>query len=225
MKRALLSLCFLSISAYPAAKPKAAPSQRANQGAYASTLIDNLQKKWDEAKTYQARFKQIVFAKRLGTRDESVGLVSVSKPNRLRWVSETDGTLQILNGKSLTNVTENPRRKVTEVEIYPDAAKAVDSKLLKFLAGQARFKTLYKFKLDSETAEIATVKFNPLKGDGEALIAEIDKNSYLLRSLTTDSEDNRVRVEFTDIQLNVKLDSKLFEYQPKKTDVVRRIEG
>lgn len=204
------------------AKTAAAPD-RANPNAYASQIIDSLQTKWDEAKTYEAKFKQIVFAKRLGTRDESVGTVLVSKPNRLRWVSQTDGTIQILNGNTLTNIQENQRRKVTEVEIYPDAGKAVDSKLLKFLAGQAKFKTLYKFKLEAEVAEFATVKFVPLSGESETLVAEIDKKSYLLRSLTADSADNRVRIEFSDIRLNVKLDGKLFQYQPKKTDVVRRM--
>lgn len=213
MKLALCSLLFLCLAASATPKPTDATGP----------VIASLQKTWDAAKTYEAKFKQKVVAKRLGTEDESEGTLAVAKPNRLRWVSETDGTLQILNGNKLTNVRENKRRQVTEVDIYDQAGKAVDSKLLKFLAGKAQFKTLYKFELESETPEIVTVRFLPRVGDGESLIAEIDKKSYLLRSLTTDSEDNRVRVEFSDIKTNVKLDSKLFEYQPKKTDVVRRM--
>ncbi len=208
----LLVLLFCLVA--PALPPPASP---------ASVVIDNLQKAWDAAKTYQAKFKQTVTAKRLGTEDESEGTVSLAKPNRLRWVSDTDHTFQILDGKRLTNVRENRRRQITEVDIYPQAGQAMDNKLLNFLAGKAKFKALYKFELVTETPEIATVKFLPKVGDGETLIAEIDKNSYLLRSLTTDSDDNRVRVEFTDIRTNLKLDSKLFEYEPKKTDVVRKM--
>lgn len=212
--RALCSLLLycLPLLAAPAAKPNPA-----------LPVVDKMQTTWDAAKTYEAKFKQKVTAKRMGTEDESEGTVVVSKPNRLRWVSVTDGTFQILNGNRLTAVRENKRRQITEVDIYAKAGKSIDSKLLKFLAGKAQFKTLYRFELESETPEIATIKFHGKSGDAETLIAEIDKNSYLLRSLTTDSEDNRVRVEFTEIKTNVKLDPKLFEYQPKKTDVVRHM--
>lgn len=208
---------FLSFLTLAAEKPKAK-----TDAAGLSQIIDKLQAKWDEAKTYSARFNQVVSAKRMGTRDETQGIVYVSKPNRLRWVSETDNVIQILNGNTMTFVTENPRRKTTEVDIYSDASKAMDSKVLKFLSGKAQFKSLYKFKLESETPEIAKIKFAAKDDDPDTLVAEVDKKSYLLRSLTTDSPDNRVRIDFSDIRLNVKLDGKLFEYKPKKSDVVRR---
>lgn len=212
------SLLFILISWFPAvaAKPVAKPDPK-------TSILDALQKRWDETKTYEAKFKQKVTAKQLGTEDESEGTVSVSKPNRLRWVSSTDNSIQILNGNKLTNIRENKRRETTEVDIYANAGKAVDSKLLKFLSGKAKFKTLYQYEVTSETPEIATVKFVGKAGDGETLIAEIDRKSYLLRSLTSDSSDNLVRIEFSDIRTNVKLDKKLFEYQPKKSDVVRRM--
>lgn len=215
---AIFLTVILSLSAF-AGPGKGVP---AGPDAKASKYVDGLQKQWDSFQTYQADFRQVIFAKRLGTRDESKGTVTVWKPNRLRWKSDTDGTLQILNGKTLTAVTENPRRKTTEVDIYADAAKAVDTKILKFLAGQAKFKALYHYSLAGETDEAATIKFRPKGEDTETLVAEIDKNSYLLRSLTTETVDNRVRIEFSGIRTNVKLDPKLFKYEPRKTDVVRR---
>ncbi len=207
-----LAACLPLLAVTPAKKPPPA-----------NAIIDGLQKTWDAAKTYEAKFKQKVTAKHLGTEDESEGTVSVSKPNRLRWVSSTDDSVQILNGNKLTNIRHNKRRQTTEVDIYAQAGKAVDSKLLKFLSGKAKFKTLYQFELTSETPEIAAIKFVGKAGDGESLIAEIDKKSYVLRSLTSDSSDNLVRIDFADIRTNVKLDAKLFEYQPKKSDVVRRM--
>jgi len=208
----LLTLLFTQ-ALFAAAPPK--PS--------AASLVDGFQKAWDAAKTYEAKFKQKVTAKHLGTEDESEGTVSVSKPNRLRWVSLTDNSTQILNGNKLTNIRENKRRQTTEVDIYANAGKAVDSKLLKFLSGKAKFKALYQYEVTGETPEIATVKFVGKAGDGESLVAEIDKKSYVLRSLTSDSSDNLVRIEFSDTRTNVKLDAKLFEYQPKKSDTVRRM--
>jgi outer membrane lipoprotein-sorting protein len=215
MKRALLLVVFSCFQASAAPKP--------SQPNPAVPIVDSLQKTWDATKTYEAKFKQKVTAKHLGTEDESEGVVSVSKPNRLRWVSSTDDSVQILNGNKLTNIRVNKRRQTTEVDIYAEAGKAVDSKLLKFLSGKAKFKSLYRFELQGETPEIATIKFLGRQGDGETLIAEIDKKSYLLRSLTSDSSDNLVRIDFSDIRTNVKLDSKLFEYQPKKSDTVRRM--
>lgn len=205
-----------------AAKPaKGEKNDKAEKGTpVPGVLLEKLQKAWDAAETYQASFKQVVFAKRLGTRDETQGTLSVVKPNKLRWESTTDGTVQIMNGKQLFVVQPNKRRGTTVVDIYHDISKAMDPKPLSFLSGKAKFRDIYRVELLSETPKVAEMKFIPKHDSSESLVAEIDKSSYLLRSLTSETVDSRVRTEFSGTKTNVKLEDKLFEYKPKETDIV-----
>jgi outer membrane lipoprotein-sorting protein len=182
--------------------------------------IDKLQKNWDQTASYQADFKQVIFAKGIGTRDESSGTVYVVKPSKLRWETPETGSTEILNGNKLYLIQEKQRRKTREVDVFPDVSKAVDGNSLSFLAGKAKFRDRYNVELLSEDSKQAQVKLTPKKGDGETLIAEIDKASYVLRSLTSESVDTRVRIDFSNVKANAELDDKLFNFKPKSTDII-----
>lgn len=189
-------------------------------------ILTKVQKAWDETASYQCQFVQQVTSKALGTKDDSEGVISVLKPNRLRWEVPGDGSVQILNGKKFTSLRKNRRRGTTTVDIYQDASKSVDTKALQFLSGHVRFRELYEITLLSETDKKVELKFTP-KGDAsESYIAEIDKASYFLVSLTTESLESTVRTEFRcpsnlrDSKANPKLEQSLFEYKPGSKDVI-----
>lgn len=188
----------------------------------AETILAKFQQTWDNTATYQATFKQTVFSKQMGTSDLSEGELYVEKPSRLRWDTRSEGSLQILNGKTLTNVQTNARRKNRVVDIYRDVSKVLGSAPLKFLSGKAKFKDIYQIKLIAQTPEVAEMKLTP-KGKGEdSLVVAVDKKSFFLKSLTTESVDSRVKIEFFDIKTNVKLDEKLFAFQPEAKDIVHQ---
>jgi outer membrane lipoprotein-sorting protein len=209
-----LIISLTALSAVAAKKAKPASAVTLNQ------IVDKLQDVWDKTHSYQTEFKQVVFAKRLGTRDESEGTLYVIKPDKLRWESKTDGSIQIMNGRKLILIEENRRRGTRTVDIYKDVAKAVDAKPLKFLAGKAKFRDVYSIMLISDTESGAELKLIPKDDSTESLIAEIDKSSYLLRSLTTDSPDSRVRVDFSGIKTNIEISHEQFEYKSSPKDVV-----
>ena len=187
------------------------------------TLIDQFQKTWDETASYQATFKQTVESKQIGTKEESTGTIFVQKPGKLRWDCETDGSIQILNGKKLISIQVNRRRKTRAVDIYQDISKAVDTKAIQFLAGKAKFQETYKIDSIGNPSTSSSLKLTPKGGDGlETYLAEIDKKSYFLRSLTTESADTRVRMEFSDVKANVVLEASLFDYAPDPKDVVHK---
>jgi outer membrane lipoprotein-sorting protein len=183
-------------------------------------ILDKLQKSWDGTNTYEAAFHQTVYSKRLGTRDESSGTLYVVKPSKLRWESKTDGSVQIMNTSQLIVITKNKRRGTTVVDMYHDLAKVMDSKPLAFLSGKSKFRDIYRVELLAETPQLAEMRFTPKTDAAETLVAEIDKESYLLRSLTSETVDSRVRTEFSGTKINVKLDDKLFEYKPNATDII-----
>ena len=222
MKRLTTLLIVLFLVCPVLGKTKAQPKLLNTKSSKADVVVKLLQKQWDSSDTFQAQFKQLVHAKKMGTRDTSEGKVFVKKPGKLRWESKTDNSVQILNGSQFTVITKNERRKTTQVEIFTKATQAVDSLMLKFLSGRSKFKENYKFTLEGETSMEFMVRFIPKSSKGESLVAEIGKKSYLLRALTTEDSESRVRVEFSDVKTGLKLPNSLFVYQPKPTDTVLR---
>lgn len=183
--------------------------------------LESVQNKWDETKSYQADFKQTIFNKRLGTKEEATGSMSISRPGKIRWDSMTDRTLQILNGKKLYDVHFPKRRKANIVNIYEDITKKADIRPLAFLSGKATFRKSYHVDILKESKGSVDIKLVPKDvPGGETYIAEFDKNSYLLAALTTETAESRVRIEFSNIKANVDLKDDVFEYKPSPLDVV-----
>jgi len=183
-------------------------------------VLDKLQSSWDKTQTYQAQFKQVVYSKKLHTKDETEGTIFVAKPGKIRWEIPGQNLVQILNGSRMTQIKENKRRKRTVVDIYKDVSKSVDLKALAFLSGTASFKQSYRSFLGAEDAEKIELKLTPKSSPSETYLAEIDKKSYFLRALTTDTADSKVRIDFLKTEINTNLEPSLFEYQPKPKDTV-----
>jgi len=192
-----------------------------SQGATPLTdAVDRLQNSWDKTQTYQAQFKQVVYSKKLGTKDETRGTIFVAKPGKIRWEIPEQNLIQILNGSRMTQIKENKRRKKTVVDIFKDVSKSVDLKALGFLSGTASFKQSYTAVLGPEDTEKIELKLIPKSSPSETYLAEIDKKSYFLRALTTDTADSKVRIDFLKTEINASLETSLFEYQPKPKDIV-----
>jgi chaperone LolA len=182
--------------------------------------LAKLQEAWDETKSYQADFTQTVKSKGSGLdEDPSSGTLSVVKPNKLRWEDKTSKASQILNGKQHWEIAENVRRKSRTVTHRADVSGLMARSALAILVGAGKFKDFYNVKLLSQDSKKATLQLIPKTDASETLIAEIDKNGYVLRSLTTDSADSKVVVEFKNIQRNTKFPDKLFEYEKRDGDV------
>lgn len=183
--------------------------------------IDLLQKSWDETKSYRADFTQTVKSKGSGMDEEPTsGTLSVVKPDRLRWEDKTSKTTQLLNGKQYWDISENARRKSRTVNHYPDVSKSVAKSSIQVLAGTGKFKDFYKVKLVSDSPKEAVLQLTPKTDSGETLIAKIDKNGYVLRSLTTDSADSQVVVVFKNTKRNARFDAKVFTYEAQPNDVL-----
>ncbi len=212
MLRTLISaLLAVSCQSLPATKPESA----------SSAAIEALQKSWEGTQSYEAQFTQTIESKGTGIPEEpSSGVLSVVKPDKLRWEDKTAKTVQILNGDDLWDIVENPRRKSRAVTHHTDVTKSLAKSSLQILAGRGKFVDFYKVKLLSETPKEAVLQLIPKTDTNETLIAKIDKSSYVLRSLTTDSKDSKVVVVFDKIRRNPKFPKQLFTYEKQPNDVV-----
>lgn len=204
------TLLFLLFSAVLFAKP--APKE----------TIKKFQDSWDKTKKYSAQFKQTVTSKSLGTKEESEGTLFVVKPGKLRWNSNTDMSSQILNGSTFTSIRFNQRKKNRTVDIYKDISKMVDMRALGFLAGDAKFGEVYMIEQTGQTSEIIKLKLIPKEKKGEYYIAEIQKKSYVLTGLTTETPDSTVQMSFSGVEINPVIEDKVFEYEASPNDIVNK---
>ncbi len=182
--------------------------------------LDALQSAWDETKSYRADFTQSVHSKAAALEEDAArGTITVVKPDKLRWEDTTNNTTQLLNGEDYWEITSNPRRKSRTVTHTPKVSAMVGKTALAILTGRGKFKEFYRVKLLEDSPAEARLQLKPKAGGAETLIAKIDKKGYVLRSLTTDSPDSKVVVEFTNIQRNSTFPEKLFCYVKLDGDV------
>lgn len=213
MKRLLAGLTLLGslTLAAPAPTPKAEPID---------PLLEKVQAAWKEVKTFRSPFKQTVKSKGLGTTEESTGTLTLQKPDKFRWESATDGTLQIINGKQMTQVQPKAQRNRNVVDVYRDVSKRFDPRLLQLLAGNIDLREHYRPKLGKGTKRAHSIVLVPKRKGEETYIAEIDRESYLLTALSFETEDTRTRLELTNPVINGELDAKTFEYAIGSSDIV-----
>lgn len=193
-------------------------------------VLAQIQTAWDKIQSYECAFTQRVLPKTPGGggklegfggwEDETSGILLVKKPDKLRWEATSEGTLQILNGGTFTSVRLNRRTSRVAVDIYKDAKKSIDMRALHFLAGQMRFTEFYHVKLLSDGPKAVELKLTPKEDPSESYIAEMEKGSYLLRSLTTETLESRVRMEFMGVKVNPVIQNSMFEYKPGPKDTV-----
>ncbi|NBW98378.1 outer membrane lipoprotein carrier protein LolA [bacterium] len=182
--------------------------------------IEEVQRAWDQIKSYQADFHQIIRSKTLGTQEETQGTLSVLKPLKLRWECPLSGTLQILNGKELWQIKKSKRRKRLQVEHYTDISQQIDLRTLTFLADQANIVNSYKYQVLSSSKDRLVLALMPKTGGEETLLAEILKPGYLLGALKMESSGSETRITFKNIRTNIPLKDSWFKYQASPDDVV-----
>ena len=202
LMRALLLLTFSALSIPP------------------EQVVQKLQQSWDNTLTFQAKFKQVIQSKRLGTREENTGKVTIKKPGHLLWDSTSERIQQILNDNRLVVIQANLSKNNRSVDIFKDISGQISKGPLRFLSGKNKLKDSYQIKLLEEKKDRHVINLIPLTPDSEQLVAEVLKSSYLLVALISENSESRVRLDFSDIQTNRTVKDALFQYQKEEKDIV-----
>lgn len=185
-----------------------------------SAVVDSIQAAWDQIRSYQADFKQVIKSKTFGTEEETQGKIFVVKPLKLRWEPTNGGATQILNGNEFWQLRLSKRRKRNEVDHYSDITHLVDLRSLSFLSGKVNIKKSYKYRVLRNDSNSLLVALSAVSGGGDTLLAEILKPSYLLGALKMENPQSETRIDFKNIQTNVPLEGSLFKYQANPQDIV-----
>lgn len=158
---------------------------------------------WVKTKFLKADFTQTI---EVTGEDPEVthGKIWVRKPDHIRWEEEaaTTRSIQILKGADFFIGTERKRKPGPfHWESYRKGASRFDKNALAFFSDSAPIGKSYRIEPGKETKEILILNLKPKHGLGDSLIAEMSKDSYLLRALSVISPESRCRIEFANVKV------------------------
>jgi outer membrane lipoprotein-sorting protein len=209
------------VAADPVATPKRPPLTESKKPAKEKTdpALAKFLAAWAKAANFEASFKQTMTYKQLDENESSTGHVWVKKPGRLRW-DETNSTQklsQILNGKKLTSISERLRKPgYRTIDVWEDGLSLIDKAAFSFLSQERALTETYFIKIQKENPKVIWLELRLKTRPKEPLVAEISKDSYVLRALSTETPESLVSIEFSDVNTEKSISSKVFEWTEDK---------
>jgi outer membrane lipoprotein carrier protein len=206
----------LALDAFAQAAPAAEPA--------ADLIADKVQAFYDQAKTYQAAFKQRYTIYAYNRTKDSSGEVVFAKPGKMRWTYTNNGNIVVSDGRELKIYEKENRQmylqKVDKTQ-YPAA--------LTFLLGNGSLKQEFVLsKLDAEQLQfpggyvlLGTPK-NPTPAY-QKILFYVDASTFQVRRvLLIDAQKNRNRFDFVEPRVNEQVKTGLFSFVPPPgTNVVK----
>ena len=185
------------------------------------TAAEELAKRLEDLKTYQAKFEQRVRNENGQQIDLTSGTFSIQRPNLFRWevkqsfeqIIIADGSKIYTYDPELEQVTiQNQSRALSESPLLlmtsnaKELAEAFSIELLKLNENEEGNLFLLKPKSESTVFESVHILF---------------KDNKISELLMADTLGQQTSVTFTDIQNNIELDSILFTFEiPEGIDVI-----
>lgn len=215
---ALTALALAGVLVQPT-QAHAAPSELS-----ADVIADKVQAFYDQAKTYQATFKQRYTIYAYGRTKDSSGQVVFAKPGKMRWTYTNNGNVVVSDGRELKIYERENRQmylqKVDKTQ-YPAA--------LTFLLGNGSLKQEFVLsKLDSEQLQFpgGYVLMGTPKSPTPAyqkILFYVDAGTFQVRRvLLIDAQKNRNRFDFVEPRVNEAVTTGLFSFSPPPgTNVIK----
>ena len=185
------------------------------------SVVDKLQKKYQNMESFQANFTQSYQSKRFsGSTQTETGVVYLRKGGLMKWeyqkpekkIFVSDGIFYFYYVPEDKQVVKSP------VDNHNQQSPAL------FLAGRGNFAKDFKAQWADPRPGSRLVKLIPVKEqpDFEYLIVDIDPvRDLVLRLVVVDSYDNRTEFRFNNIRENPSLPANFFLFQaPPGTDVI-----
>jgi outer membrane lipoprotein carrier protein len=197
----------------PAAAASPAPHARLDVKA----VVAEVQKRYDGAADFRARFTQTLTSAALGRKTNSAGEVMFKKPGRMRWDYEKpDKTSYVTDGGVLW--------------LYePDDKQAFKQKLessqlpaaLSFLTGKGKLATEFDITFAGKTAyggagdHVLSLSPKTPQAQVKTILFIVDPRTFDVReSVITDAQGNVNDLLFADIRVNTKVPESLFHFTP-----------
>ena len=209
---AVISRVLLAAAPVAAAPPPAAAG-RLN----VSTVVDKVQRRYDSASDFRARFTQTLTSAAMGRKTNSAGAVMFKKPGRMRWDYEKpERAMYVSDGNTLWLYEPDDQQAFKQALSTSQLPAA-----LAFLTGKGKLANEFDITLVDKSPYAAPGEYvlalSPKVAEPQvkSLLFIVDPKTFDVReSVITDGQGNLNDLTFADIRTNTHLPDSDFRWSP-----------
>ena len=203
-------------SAAPAA-PVPAATTPASGTLDLQTVLDRMQKRYDQAKDFHARFSQNYSRAVVGRATLSTGTITFKKPGRMRWDYEKPEPRMFLSNGQVLWLYEPSEKQAFKQDLKTSQLPAA----LAFLMGKGKITDEFDvtFAKDAKQGRpgdfrLALAPKQP-QSAYKSILFVVDPNEFLVReSVLVDSQGNTNHFTFDGLEVNSKIADSVFKWTP-----------
>ena len=199
--------------------PAAAPPPPAAGGARldVKAVVAEVQKRYDAAADFRARFTQTLTSPALGRKTNSAGEVMFKKPGRMRWDYEKPEKSSYITDGGVLWLYEPDDKQAFKQKLESSQLPAA----LSFLTGKGKLATEFdivfagKSPYGSPGDYLLSLSPKTPQAQLKALLFVVDPRTFDVReSVITDGQGNVNDLVFADIRVNTRVPDALFKFTP-----------
>jgi outer membrane lipoprotein carrier protein len=215
---------FLAAGAAPAAAtPARAP---ANEQPDLRTVLERMQKRYDQAKDFRARFAQNYIRAVVGRASLSTGTLTFKKPGRMRWDYDKPDARMFLSTGQVLWLYEPDEKQAFKQDLKSSQLPVA----LAFLMGKGKITDEFSVAFAPAKPDIKDAKDKPPGRPGDiqlaltpkqpqsaykSIVFVVDPKEFLVReSVLVDAQGNTNHFTFDNIEVNTKIADSLFKWNP-----------
>jgi outer membrane lipoprotein carrier protein len=210
-------------AAAPAVKAPAPAGKVAEGPPDLRTVLERMQKRYDEAKDFRAHFSQNYLRGTMGRSTLSTGTLAFKKPGRMRWDYDKPEPRMFLSNGQVAWLYEPDGKQAFKQDLKSSQLPAA----LAFLMGKGKITDEFdvafakegkdaKDKLPGRPGDVR-LSLSPKQPQSayKSIVFVVDPQSFLVReSILVDAQGNTNHFVFDDIQVNTKVPDALFKWTP-----------
>jgi outer membrane lipoprotein carrier protein len=211
----IASLAFVVMTMAQAPAPAPAPPASARLDVKA--VVAEVQKRYDGAADFRARFTQTLTSTALGRKTNSAGEVMFKKPGRMRWDYEKPEKSSYVTDGGVLWLYEPDDKQAFKQDLKGSQLPAA----LSFLTGKGKLATEFDISFAGKTPYGAAgdyvLSLSPKTPQSQVktILFIVDPRTFDVReSVITDAQGNANDLVFADIRVNTRVPDALFKFTP-----------
>ena len=197
--------------------PPASATTPANERLDLPTLLDRMQKRYDQAKDFHARFSQNYSRAVVGRTTLSTGTITFKKPGRMRWDYDKPERRMFLSNGQVLWLYEPTEKQAFKQDLKTSQLPAA----LAFLMGKGKITDEFDVAFAKDASHGRPVDFrlalSPKQPQSayKSILFIVDPKEFLVReSVLVDSQGNTNHFIFDDLEVNTKIADSVFKWSP-----------
>jgi len=199
------------------ATPPAAATAPAAGRLDVAAVVERVQKRYDGAEDFRARFNQTLTNAAFKRKTSSTGEVLLKKPGRMRWNYQTPDPKMYLADGDLLWLYEPEDKQAFKQDLKTSQLPAA----LAFLTGKGKLAAEFDItfikdaRLGSPGDYVLALSPKQPQSAVKAIVFVVDPQTFQVRqSMITDPQGNTNDLLFSDIKINTRLSDSTFRWTP-----------